>query len=120
MHGHFPEEKRAEEERDEFLQRPGVKTVTLKARDRASLDTPLGRLDIELLSWEVKQYGWGGCGNNLGMRAILKASLPTASGRKEAEVVVGPRPILASWEGLAFAAGRTDRTDAADLSVGPA
>jgi hypothetical protein len=59
---------------------------------------------ITMLSVEVKMYGWGGCGNNIGFAAKLRFKM----GGKEEDVTIGPQPRIFQHGKLRLALGDAD------------
>jgi hypothetical protein len=100
----FDEERQVMDDRRDFLD--DANTTWLSLAPNAAVPFSVGGVSgtVTLTSVEVGQYGWGGCGNNIGTRATLRFE---SEGKLE-DVVVGPQPHIFRYGRLKLALGEAD------------
>jgi hypothetical protein len=87
-------EQRSMDKLTEFLQNPANFQTDLKPGETVHFRVGNIEGEITLLKLEVKMYGWGGCGNCLGMQAELNISYILKGNRITEQVILAPRPTI--------------------------
>jgi hypothetical protein len=99
----FNEYEEAEEAlRTVFLNREDVLDLDMKVGDTMTFDIDGSKGEVRLLGVEMKMYGWGGCGNNIGTCALVHVNFEGEE-RHDMNLQLGPAPNLTILEPLAFA-----------------
>jgi hypothetical protein len=102
-----------------FLRREDIQTLMMNVGDSRPFDVDGIRGEVSLIEVEVKQYGWGGCGNNIGTGARVHVRFKAGSEEHDTDLQLGPAPRLSVLGPLAFAFKTGEpRTSTAEVCVG--
>jgi len=78
----------------DFCEDPNNLHLILKPAEKKTFRIGNIEGEITLIKSETAMYGWGGCGNNLGTRVLIKLVYRQNGKSFEEEIALGPAPYI--------------------------